>query len=1800
MTLNGGATITEKLYVPGTPTVRRNGNPNFGGVIEGGGSAIPTNYQVTLNGNATLGNLVNRTNPVALTPVAAPPTPTGTRDVSLNNPNDQIGDFATLRNLTLNGNAGTRSVSPGTYGNFTVNGSSVLIFGIANATEPAIYNLQGLTLNGGTQLQIVGPVTLTLRNGTNINGSIGNAANPLWLTVNISNGGVTLNGGSQMFGKVNAPAGSVTVNSRLTGNVICDRLTINGGGVVTILAQAPQDTTAPVITIAEPVQALITKNSPITVSGTVTDASAVTITINGQPVTLSGAQFSTAVTLAEGSNTITVLATDAFGNVGTASRSVTLDTIAPVLTITSPQDGATTTEAQLTITGTVTDATATTVTVNNVAATRNGNEFSAVVSLVEGPNTFIIRAEDAAGNQTETTRTITLQVQHDTTPPVITLTDPTEGLITNASPVTVSGIVTDASAVTVTVNNQPVTLSGTQFSASLTLTEGSNTITILAADAFGNVGTVSRTVALDTIAPVLTVTSPIDGAFTTEAQITLTGSVTDATTISVTVNDIVATVSGNDFSAIVPLSEGPNTLLVRSVDAAGNQTEETRTVNRQLPQPLSLTLFTPEEGDYSAIATVTVYGYATGVGVTVSVNGTSVPVDVDGIFLADIPAVEGTNQFRVIATDAGGATQEIVRSVIVDSQPPVIGNLSPAPETVIPTPTTTISGTVADTSPVRISINGISATATGGTFTVPNVPVREGVDYLRIVATDAANNTSGAELILVGKDRTPPASPTLFPITSPTRLTYQTIHGKAEPGAVISIGGGKSPVTTQAMLGTGIFVATVDLNPGANTLTLVATDADGNVSSPIELTAVSNPNLALPTTGEVSQVTLATGNSQFGLLNTELPRPLVVFVSDKDGNPVANVPVTFTVEYGGGTFINNATTMVIPTDAQGHAAARYVVGAETGVQIIQAEAPGNTFTPVLFFAEGREAFNQETSVSGVVMDQNLRALPNVLIRLGGQQTRTGGDGRFFLTQVAAGPHQLLEVIGRDEVALPGRWPNISYDIDVLPGVNNYQRRPLFLPKVNDGILLPLNASNVVTQDTTYELPVLAGEPPIRVTAKAGTQVLFPPDITDKRLSVTRILPSHIPMALEDGRSTRLYISVQPSGTLFDPPLEVSFPNLDREPANAPVLLMSFDHDAGRYVQVGTGHVSADGRSVIGDPGSGVRVGAWHAFPPPPPKPTKCLTGESGRCTEEVWSQENPGVPIGECPSSPTGSRLGAKAAAPSDSLTCYEVCGKTPDEMGMMQGTAQASCPEIRFIRQRGDVPVPAKDQITSSNQNDACLMVSKFPTAISLPLKDVGAGPSIEGNADIPYLDEDTFRVEVKLNDPNVESVPAISIYVYSEGKQTGFYRFGLVRNENEPMIWRTVRYIRFVSNQVDDEYGESQTIKVKLGDTVKASVQIGNEPCTVEYQVGRPETETGNNAIRIVQCNSIPVGTRDETFAMTIKLNETWAQTGIKFQLRNSPSQATRLRNCLIVEGIATENFNITLDITPSNGNSVKIGPIQISPASGARSALQIAQEIVNAINTKLGQPIAAHVYNALPNAPIPRAVIRISYFGNSNLSFRITNSSRVVTIREPLRIKNPPPGGDDVTLNEEELGLAANWGNKLIDYQGGKIKDRQIVDIIVVPGHQLARVNNDGIVVSNANGKAWPFTTPVDGVFIGRESELANTIVIVSFAASNQPSPFPENLHTFKQTLAHELGHLLTQLGHMDDPGDPDSGGYKKYEAEGSFDWIGTNLMAIDEQITDDIFSNKRVNIFQHKFIRQRQEALESERGNLLKQK
>lgn len=240
-TLNGGGKITQDLLVPGTPSVRLNGHPHYGGTIDGAGAAAPSNHRITLNGKATLRHVVRRTNATALPSVAAVPAPSGTASVTVSSAGQSI-DWSTLRNLTLNGGVGTYAVPPGTYGDFIANGGSGFTLGIAGSSTPAIYNFQRLTLNGKARFDVVGPVVINLANGFSANGTLGSARQPAWLTMNIASGGLTLNGEANFHGYVLVPNGTVIINgdSVLVGGVACDRLSVNGDGLLRLkVAEGP-------------------------------------------------------------------------------------------------------------------------------------------------------------------------------------------------------------------------------------------------------------------------------------------------------------------------------------------------------------------------------------------------------------------------------------------------------------------------------------------------------------------------------------------------------------------------------------------------------------------------------------------------------------------------------------------------------------------------------------------------------------------------------------------------------------------------------------------------------------------------------------------------------------------------------------------------------------------------------------------------------------------------------------------------------------------------------------------------------------------------------------------------------------------------------------------------------------------------------------------------------------------------------------------------------------------------------------------------------------------------------------------------------------------------------------------------------------------------------------------------------------------------------------------------------------------------------------------------------------------------
>lgn len=126
----------------------------------------------------------------------------------------------------------------------------------------------------------------------------------------------------------------------------------------------------------------------------------------------------------DGKYSITITAKDFDGNTATETFTVTVDTVAPSLTLTTPASGLETNQSALTVSGTTDDATSKPIRVTiklngtdqgTVTVDSSTGAFSKSVTLAEGSNTIVVTTTDAAGKTTTITRTVTLC----TTAPVI-------------------------------------------------------------------------------------------------------------------------------------------------------------------------------------------------------------------------------------------------------------------------------------------------------------------------------------------------------------------------------------------------------------------------------------------------------------------------------------------------------------------------------------------------------------------------------------------------------------------------------------------------------------------------------------------------------------------------------------------------------------------------------------------------------------------------------------------------------------------------------------------------------------------------------------------------------------------------------------------------------------------------------------------------------------------------------------------------------------------------------------------------------------------------------------------------------------------------------------------------------------------------------------------------------------------------------------------------------------------------------------------------------------------------------------
>lgn len=144
--------------------------------------------------------------------------------------------------------------------------------------------------------------------------------------------------------------------------------------------------------------------------------------------------------------------------------------------------------------------------------------FTPASALSDGSHTVKVSVADNDGNRSDT-ESITFTV--DTVAPSLSVTSPTNGLITNTSSLTVAGTTNDATSspvtITITLNGTSqgtVSVSSGSYSKTVTLSEGTNTIVVTATDSAGKTTSITRTVTLNTAVPVIrsaTITpNPVD------------------------------------------------------------------------------------------------------------------------------------------------------------------------------------------------------------------------------------------------------------------------------------------------------------------------------------------------------------------------------------------------------------------------------------------------------------------------------------------------------------------------------------------------------------------------------------------------------------------------------------------------------------------------------------------------------------------------------------------------------------------------------------------------------------------------------------------------------------------------------------------------------------------------------------------------------------------------------------------------------------------------------------------------------------------------------------------------------------------------------------------------------------------------------------------------------------------------------------------------------------------------------------------------------------------------------------------
>jgi hypothetical protein len=481
----------------------------------------------------------------------------------------------------------------------------------------------------------------------------------------------------------------------------------------------------------------------------------------------------------EGTHTVVVRYADDAENVGSASRTYTVDDTPPSITISSPTSSVySTSDILLTFSvseeadwiGYSLDG------ANNITITGDS-----LLSLSDGSHSVVVYANDTAGNMGVSD---VVDFSVDVAPPLITVSSPISSVYsTRDVPLTFS-VNEETSWIGYSLDGQNnITISGnTSINA---LSDGLHNLVVYANDTFGKMG-VSGTIyfnvqiPVDTIPPTITITSPQETTYST-SNVFLEFTINDEVSwvgYSLDNKDNV-TIIGN--SLLSGLSGGSHTIVVYATDTGGNTgASDVVQFSVSIPSvdttPPSIKINSPSENSIYSMLSVDLnfnineqvswmaYSLDGGNNITISGNAT----------ISSLSA--GSHTIVAYATDTAGNTgvsDTIQFTISIDTISPTITIISPQE---ISYSTSEVSLDFTINEPVTwtaYSLDGEENVTITGPLIISGLSV--GSHDITLFAKDAAGNTGSSDLVQFNISATTiDTTPPTVLINSPSNTTYET------------------------------------------------------------------------------------------------------------------------------------------------------------------------------------------------------------------------------------------------------------------------------------------------------------------------------------------------------------------------------------------------------------------------------------------------------------------------------------------------------------------------------------------------------------------------------------------------------------------------------------------------------------------------------------------------------------------------------------------------------------------------------------------------------------------------------------------------------------------------------------------------------------------------------------------------------------------------------------------------------------------------------------------------------------------